>query len=168
MCVVSWNKFYKLSLMQEIFITLHFCKFGYLHTYLLHGAESSWEANWFAASQAIPHISLNPKVHYRTHMRPPTISILGPPNAVHIPTFHLLEIHPNIIHPSTPRSPQWLFPSGFPTNNLYTPFPHLYAPHIQPISFFSILSTAPYWVRSTNHLAPGYVVSYIPPLPGPS
>ena len=26
---------------------------------------------------------------------------------VHIPTSHLLEIHPNIIHPSTPRSPQW-------------------------------------------------------------
>jgi len=24
---------------------------------------------------------------------------------VHIPTSHLLEIHPNIIHPSTPRSP---------------------------------------------------------------
>ena len=27
----------------------------------------SWEANWFAASQEIPHISRNPKVHYRTH-----------------------------------------------------------------------------------------------------
>ena len=26
---------------------------------------------------------------------------------VHIPTSHLLEIHPNIIHPSTPRSPHW-------------------------------------------------------------
>jgi len=24
-----------------------------------------------------------------------------------MPTSHLLEIHPNIIHPSTPRSPQW-------------------------------------------------------------
>jgi len=29
----------------------------------------SWEANWFAASQEIPHISRNPKVHYRTHKR---------------------------------------------------------------------------------------------------
>jgi len=27
----------------------------------------SWEANWFAASQEIPRISRNPKVHYRTH-----------------------------------------------------------------------------------------------------
>ena len=81
----------------------------------------SWEANWFAASQEIPCISWNPKVHYRTHKRPPTIPILGQPNPVHIPTSHLLEIHPNIIHPSTPRSPQWIFPSGFPTKTLYTP-----------------------------------------------
>ena len=67
----------------------------------------SWEANWFAASQVIPPISRNPKVHYRTHKRPPPVSILGQPNPSHIPTSHLLEIHPNIIHPSTPRFPQW-------------------------------------------------------------
>ena len=67
----------------------------------------SWEANWFAASQEIPRISRNPKVHYRTHKRPPPVSILRQPNPVHIPTFHHLEIHPNIIHPSTPRPPQW-------------------------------------------------------------
>jgi len=66
----------------------------------------SWEANWFAASQEIPRISRNPKVHYRTHERPPPISILGPPNPVHISTSYLLEIHPNIIYPSTTRPPQ--------------------------------------------------------------
>ena len=81
----------------------------------------SWEANRFAASQEIPRTSRNPKVHYRTHKRPPPVSILGQPNPVHIPTSHLPEIHPNIIHPSTPRSPQWFFPSGFPTKTLYTP-----------------------------------------------
>ena len=57
----------------------------------------SCEANWFAASQEIPHISRNPKVHYRTHKRPPPVHILGQPNPVHIPTSHLLEIHPNIV-----------------------------------------------------------------------
>ena len=43
--------------------------------------------------------------------------------------------------------PSGLFPSGFPTKTLYTPSPRPYAPHAQPISFFSILSTAQYWVR---------------------
>ena len=45
---------------------------------------------------------------------------MAQPNTFHIPTSHLLEIHPNIIHPSTPRSPQWS-PSGFPSKALYTP-----------------------------------------------
>ena len=81
----------------------------------------SWEVNWFAASQEIPRISLNPNVHYRTHNRPPAVSILSQPNPVHIPTSHLLEIHPNIIHPSTPRSPQWSPSLRFPTKTLYTP-----------------------------------------------
>ena len=34
----------------------------------------SWAANWFAASQEIPRILQNPKVHYRTHKRPPQSS----------------------------------------------------------------------------------------------
>ena len=51
-----------------------------------------WEANWFAASQEIPRISRNPKVHYRIHKRPPPVSILGQPDPVHIPTTHLLQI----------------------------------------------------------------------------
>ena len=87
------------------------------HLYLLIYSmvqSTSWEASWFAASQEIPRISRNPKVHYRTHKRPPPVSILGQPNPVHIPTSHLLEIHPNIIHPSTPRSPQWSLSLRFP------------------------------------------------------
>ena len=86
------------------------CAQGYLFTYLLtylltySMVQSPWEANRFAASQEIPRISRNPKVHYRTHKRPPPVSILGQPNPVHIPTSHLLEIHPNIMHPSTARS----------------------------------------------------------------
>jgi len=35
------------------------------------------------------------------------------------------------------RLPSGLFPSGFPTKTLYTPSPDAYAPHAQPISFFS-------------------------------
>ena len=110
----------KFSFIQS-YIILHFhVSSPYkLLTYLMVQSPS-WEANWFAASQEIPRISRNPKVHYRTHKRPPPVPILGQPNPVHIPTSHLIEIHPNIIHPSTPRSPQWLLPSGFPTKTSYT------------------------------------------------
>jgi hypothetical protein len=75
----------------------------------------------FAASQEIPRISLNPKVHYRTHKRPPPVPNLVQPNPVRIPTSHLLEIHPNIIHPSTPRSPHWSLSLPFPPARPYTP-----------------------------------------------
>jgi len=85
----------------------------YLLTYSMVQSPS-WEANWFAASQENPRILWNPKVHYRTHKRPPPVPVLGQPNPVHIPTSHLLEIHPNIIHPSTPRSPQWSLSLQFP------------------------------------------------------
>ena len=77
-----------------------------------------WEANWFAASQEIPRISRNPNVHYRTHKRPPPVSILDQPNPVHIPTFWrciLISTHLRLGLPSG------LFPSGFPTKTLYTP-----------------------------------------------
>ena len=94
----------------QIVIELEFSRHTYLLTYLITYPmvqSPSWTANWFAASQDIPHISRNQKVHYRIRKRPPPLSILDQPNPVHIPTSHLLEIRPNIIHPSTPRSPQW-------------------------------------------------------------
>ena len=61
-----------------------------------------------------PAFIWNPKVHYRTHKRPPPVPVLGQPNPVPILTSHLLEIHPNIIHPSTPRSPQLSLSLRFP------------------------------------------------------
>ena len=137
----------------------------YLLTYSMVQSPS-WEANWFVACREIPSISRNPKVHYRTHKRPPPVPILGQPNPVHIPTSHLLDIHPNIIHPSTPKSPQWAPSLRFPHQDpIHPPSPHPYAPHAQPISFFSILSPAQYLERGTDHLAPRYAVSSIPPLP---
>ena len=81
----------------------------------------SWEANWFAASQEIPRISRNPKIHYRTHDRPPPVSILGQPNPVHIPTSHLLKFRPIIIHPSMPRSPKWCPSLRFPHQDTIFP-----------------------------------------------
>jgi hypothetical protein len=96
---------------------------GTIYLLLTHSTvqSPSWAANWFAASQETPGISRNPKVHYRTHKRPPPVSILGQPNPIHIPTFHLLDIRPNIIHRSTPRSPQWSLSLRFPQQQLIHP-----------------------------------------------
>ena len=60
----------------------------------------SWEAKWFAASQEIPCISQNPKVHYRTHKLPQYVPVLGQPNPVHIPTSHLLEVRTIYVCPA--------------------------------------------------------------------
>ena len=103
--------------------------------------QSPWEANWFAVSQEIPRISRNPKVHYRTHKSPPPVHILGQPNPVYIPTSHLMEIHPNIIHPSTPRSPQWSlslrFPHQDPIHPLSSPIRTTFPAHLILLDFIT-------------------------------
>jgi hypothetical protein len=96
----------------------------YLLTYLLaylltYSTEQSpsWEANWFSASQEIPCLLCNPKVHYRSHKCPLPVPILSQLHPVRISTFHFLKIHLNIILPSTPRSPKWSLSFRFPHQN---------------------------------------------------
>jgi hypothetical protein len=81
----------------------------------------SWEANQFVASQEIPRVLCNQKVHYRIRKCPPPVLILSQPNPVHTPTSHTLKVHPNIILHLRLGLPGGLFPSCFPTKSLYMP-----------------------------------------------
>ena len=58
----------------------------------------SWEANWFAASQEIPRIFIEPEGSLPHSQASATCPCPGP--AQSSPHTHILEIHPNIIHPS--------------------------------------------------------------------
>ena len=103
-----------------------------------------------AASQEIPRILWKPNVHHRTHKCPPPVPILSQLHPVLTTPSHCLQVHLNIILPSTSGSPQWslsLFSPSEPCADLYSP---PYAPHAPPISFFPILPPAHYWVRSTD------------------
>jgi hypothetical protein len=97
--------------------------------WLLHNNQASqtinsmrlshyWEADSCAATQEISNILWKPKVHCRVHKSPPLARILSQVNPVHTSPSCLRSI----LILSTDlclRFPSGLFPSGFPTNNLY-------------------------------------------------
>ena len=138
----SWTKILRIKMLRSTNLICWcfaiWCVFN-KYDLLTHSMVQSppWEANWFAASQEIPRISRNPKVHYRTHKPPPTFSILDQPNPVYIPTSNLLEIRTNIIQPSTPRSPQWSLSYRLPhQDRIHLPL----LTHMHHIHMFTILT----------------------------
>jgi hypothetical protein len=103
-------------------------------TYLLTELNPSWEPANCAATQELPSILWNPKVHRRVHKSPPLVTILSQIDPVHTIPSCLSKTY-------WIGLPSCLYPSGFPTNILYA---LLFSPiratcHAYPIHFDLII-----------------------------
>jgi hypothetical protein len=101
-------------------LSLPLLPFPFSDYYLLNFMQQSpSEANRFAASQEVPRILWNPKVHYRIHKSPsphpePAQSRPYPQHPTSWRAILILSTHLRL------GLPRGLFPSGFPTKTMYT------------------------------------------------
>ena len=96
----------------------------YLLTYLLTPCSKVLleKLTGSAASQEIPRILWNPKVHHRIHKCPPPVPILSQLHPVSTPS-HFPKIHFILSSHLRLGLPNGLFPSVFPTRTLCTTLP---------------------------------------------
>ena len=163
--------------MRTVIMSVHFYRTTGCHirktTFLIPSWEpqtsltnSMEQSPFWEATQEIPRVLCNPKVHYRIYKSPPPVPILRHINPVHASPSLFLIIIFNIILLPTIRSSKSSLSFGFPIKILYACLP--YVPRDPPISFFLIWSHEWYLMRSTEHKAPRYVVFSVPLSPRPS
>jgi hypothetical protein len=114
-------------------------------TYLLTELSPSWETANCAATQELPSILRNPKVHHRVHKSPPLVPILSQIDPVHTTPSYLTKIYFNIVRPPTSWS-SYLFLSFWLPHQYSTCIPHL--PH----SCYMPCSSHSPWLDHSNYV----------------
>ena len=159
-CICIVRTYTHSLLLLERFPILHNVVFIYLLTYLL----TPWCRVLPEKLTCLQLVKKFPAFHGTRRFITALTSVchLSLPRASPIQSIYL--------HPTSWRSiiilsthlhlglPSGLLPSSFPTKTLYTPSPHPYAPHAQPISFFLDFITRTILGEEYNHLAPCYVI----------
>jgi hypothetical protein len=119
--VFMFCNLFRIFLTPCYYLTLNIHKSRLTHS--LMEPSPSWEPDNCAATQELPSVLWNPKVHYRPHKSPPLVSILSqidpiPTIPSYLRSILILSTHLRLGLPSGP------FPSGFPTNILmHSSFP---------------------------------------------
>ena len=119
--IIRYTRLYCWCCFSPLFVLLRLHR--QVSTYLLTYLLTLWsrvllqKLTDFAANQEIPRILWNPKVHYRSHKRPPPVPILSQLYPVPTTPSHFQKIHLNIILPSTPGSPKWSLSIMVPHQN---------------------------------------------------
>jgi hypothetical protein len=86
------------------YVNLHSCD-GWLSNFTEHSPP--WEANSHSASQEIPRLLRNPKVHYHVHKGQLMVPIHSQVNTLHTFSPYIPKIQFNSTFPSMPRSYEW-------------------------------------------------------------
>ena len=131
-----------ISLFNREFLQKKLTIFKMSDTYVLHGAVLLEKLPGLQLVKKIPAFHGTRKfITALKSVRHLSLSCASPIQSIY-PHSHLLEIRPNIIHPSTPRSPQWSPSLRFPQQDHIHPTSlHPHAPHAQPISLTWVTAT---------------------------